>query len=41
VPTGDIPSEERTDHQVNGLIRSLKPYFSRMFFAAVERRKVR
>jgi hypothetical protein len=28
-------------HQVEGLTRYLKPYFSRMFFAAVERRKAR
>jgi hypothetical protein len=41
VPTGDIPSEERTDHKVDGLTRNLKPYFSRMFFAAVEYWKVR
>ena len=30
-----------TVRQVNGLTRNLKSYFSRMFFAAVERRKVR
>ncbi len=29
------------EHQVDGLTRNLKPYFSRMFFAAVERRKAR
>ncbi len=40
-PFGRRDFEHQVAHQVVGLTRNLKPYFSRMFFAAVERRKAR